>query len=71
MHTLVAARTGAQVLVFEPAPDSAARLRAAAAANSLSVEVVQAALGTEEAEVGLFADPRARAVPWYVCAHAR
>jgi FkbM family methyltransferase len=58
IHALVAARAGARVVAFEPAPDSAARLREAAAANSLSVEVVQAALGSEEGEVGLFADPR-------------
>jgi FkbM family methyltransferase len=58
IHALVAARAGARVVAFEPAPDSAARLREAAAANSLSVEVVQAALGSEEGEVELFADPR-------------
>jgi FkbM family methyltransferase len=42
----------------EPPPDSAARLRAAAAENGLAVEVVEAALGIEEGEVALFADPR-------------
>jgi FkbM family methyltransferase len=58
IHSLVAARAGARVMAFEPAPDSAARLRAAAAENGLAVEVVQAALGREEGEVELFADPR-------------
>jgi FkbM family methyltransferase len=58
IHSLVAARAGARVVAFEPAPDSAARLRAAAAANSVSVGLVQAALGSEEGEVGLFADAR-------------
>jgi FkbM family methyltransferase len=58
IHSLVAARAGARVVAFEPAPDSAARLRAAAAASGLAVTVVQAALGIEEREVGLFADPR-------------
>jgi FkbM family methyltransferase len=58
IHSLVAARVGARVVAFEPAPDSAARLRAAAAENGLAVEVVEAALGKEEGEIGLFADPR-------------
>jgi len=58
IHSLVAARAGARAVAFEPAPDSAARLRSAAAANSLAVEVVQAALGAEEGEIELFADSR-------------
>ena len=58
IHSLVAARAGARVVAFEPAPDSAARLRAAASENGLRIEVVEAALGIEEGEVELFADPR-------------
>jgi FkbM family methyltransferase len=54
----VLARAGARVIAFEPAPDSAARLRAAARENGLAVEVVEVALGAEEGSVGLFADPR-------------
>jgi FkbM family methyltransferase len=58
IHSLVLARAGAHVIAFEPTPDSAARLRAAAAENGLRVDVVEAALGIEEGEVSLFADPR-------------
>jgi FkbM family methyltransferase len=58
IHSLVLTRAGARVIAFEPAPDSAARLRAAARANGLAVEVVEVALGAEEGSVGLFADPR-------------
>jgi FkbM family methyltransferase len=58
IHSLVLARAGARVVAFEPTPDSAARLRAVAAENGLHVEVVEAALGSEEGEVSLFADPR-------------
>jgi FkbM family methyltransferase len=58
IHALVMARAGARVIAFEPTPDSAARLRAAAAENGLELEVVEAALGGEEGEVSLYADPR-------------
>jgi FkbM family methyltransferase len=46
------------VVAFEPAGDSAASLRAAAAANRLQVTVVEAALGAGTGSAGLFADPR-------------
>jgi FkbM family methyltransferase len=63
VHALGAARRlralgGGRVVAFEPARDSAAAIRAAAARNGLAVEVVEAALGEEDGEVELFADPR-------------
>jgi len=63
VHALTAAlrlRTlgGGRVLAFEPARDSADRIRAAALAVGLDVEVVETALGREDGTVGLFADPR-------------
>lgn len=63
VHALAAARWlrgrgGGRVVAFEPAPDSAARLATAAAANDLDVEVVACALGGERAEAELRGDPR-------------
>jgi FkbM family methyltransferase len=46
------------VLAFEPAPDSAGILRAAALRNRLDVEVVQLALSDHSGELTLFADER-------------
>jgi FkbM family methyltransferase len=63
VHALTAARRlrdlgGGRVIAFEPTPDSAAAVRAAAARNGLPVEVVQAALGEAEGAVELRGDPR-------------
>jgi FkbM family methyltransferase len=64
VHALSAARRirelggGGRVIAFEPTPDSAATLRAAAARNGLRVDVVEAALGAEEGTVELLGDPR-------------
>ncbi len=58
VHALTAARhDGVRVLAFEPATDSAAKLRAAATRNGLRVEVVETALGAARGEVELRADP--------------
>ena len=58
VHALSAARhDGVRVLAFEPATDSATKLRAAAARNGVRVEVVETALGAEPGEVELRADP--------------
>jgi FkbM family methyltransferase len=48
---------GGTVVAFEPARDSAARLRAAAARNRLVITVVEAALGAERGTAELRADP--------------
>jgi hypothetical protein len=45
------------VTAFEPASDSAARLRAAATANRLDLTVVEAALGAGPGAADLLADP--------------
>jgi FkbM family methyltransferase len=45
------------VVAFEPAHDTAARLRAAAARNRLELTVVEAALGAEPGTADLRADP--------------
>ena len=58
VHALAMARRGARVVAFEPTPDSAAALRAAAARNGLAVEVVELALGDAAGTVELLADPR-------------
>ena len=63
VHALTAARRlrelgGGRVIAFEPAPDSAAAVRAAAARNRLAVEVVEVALGDMEGTVELRGDPR-------------
>jgi FkbM family methyltransferase len=64
VHALSAARRlrelagGGRVVAFEPTPDSAAALRAAAVRNGLPVEVVECALGEAEGEVELLGDPR-------------
>ena len=62
VHALTAAARlrrlgGGTVVAFEPARDSAARLRAAAARNRLEVTVVEAALGAEPGTADLRADP--------------
>jgi FkbM family methyltransferase len=62
VHALTAAARlrglgGGTVVAFEPAHDSAARLRAAAARNRLEVTVVEAALGAEPGTADLRADP--------------
>lgn len=61
-HSLIAARCldhlgGGEVFAFEPATDSADKIRAAAARNGVSVEVVQVALGDRVGETTLFSDP--------------
>lgn len=63
IHALQVARRMASldaghVLAFEPAPDSAGILRAAALRNRLDVEVVQLALSDHSGELALFADER-------------
>lgn len=63
VHALTAAARlrdlgGGTVLAFEPAPDSAAALRAAARHNRLAVTVVPTALGAVPGEGRLGADPR-------------
>jgi FkbM family methyltransferase len=63
VHALTAARRlrelgGGRVVAFEPAPDSAAAVRAGAARNGRGVEVVQSALGAQEGEIELRGDPR-------------
>jgi len=62
VHALtVAARLrrlgGGSVVAFEPAHDSAAKLRAAATRNRLELTVVEAALGAEPGTADLRADP--------------
>jgi FkbM family methyltransferase len=62
VHALTAAARlrrlgGGAVVAFEPAGDSAAKLRAAAARNRLDVAVVEAALGAEPGTADLRADP--------------
>ncbi len=58
IHALVAARAGARVVAFEPAPDSAARLRAAAAENGLRSRWSRRRWAARRGTVELFADPR-------------
>jgi FkbM family methyltransferase len=64
VHALSAGRRlgelggGGRVIAFEPTPDSAAALRAAAARNGVPVEVVEAALGDGDGTVELHGDPR-------------
>ncbi len=63
VHALTAARRlrelgGGRVIAFEPAPDSAAAVRAAAARNDLPVEVVESGLGEADGEIELRCDPR-------------
>ncbi|WP_188190370.1 FkbM family methyltransferase [Nonomuraea sp. SYSU D8015] len=62
VHALAAARllrpAGGRVIAFEPASDSAAKLRAAARRNGLRVEVVQTALGAHPGTAGLYGDAR-------------
>jgi FkbM family methyltransferase len=63
VHSLTAAaclrqRGGGTVVAFEPAGDSAAALRSAAAANRLRITVVELALGAGPGRAALFADPR-------------
>ena len=63
VHALTAARLlrelgGGRVIAFEPAPDSAAAVRAAAARNDLPVEVVESGLGEADGEIELRGDPR-------------
>jgi FkbM family methyltransferase len=62
VHALTCARRlrrlgGGRVVAFEPARDSAAKLRAAAARNRLQVTVVERALGREPGTAELRADP--------------
>ena len=63
IHALQVARRlaglgGGRVLAFEPAADSAGKLRAAALRNKLAVQVVQLALSDRAGELALFADER-------------
>lgn len=63
VHAVNAARLlrkhgGGRVLAFEPTPDSAAKLRTAAARNRLDVTVIEMALGDVCGEVELFVDER-------------
>lgn len=62
VHALTAAARlrqlgGGAMVAFEPAHDSASKLRAAAARNRLQLTVVEAALGTEPGTADLRADP--------------
>jgi FkbM family methyltransferase len=62
VHALAAAARlrrlgGGSVVAFEPAHDSASKLRAAAARNRLQLTVVEAALGAEPGTAELRADP--------------
>jgi FkbM family methyltransferase len=62
VHALTAAArlrqlSGGAMVAFEPAHDSASKLRAAAARNRLQLTVVEAALGTEPGTADLRADP--------------
>ena len=62
VHSLTAAARlrdlgGGTVIAFEPAGQSAAKLRAAAAANGLDLMVVEEALGSQSCTAHLFADP--------------
>jgi FkbM family methyltransferase len=54
----LAGRGGGHVLAFEPAADSAGKLRASALRNKLDVRVVQLALSNQPGELVLFADER-------------
>lgn len=63
VHALRAARHledmgGGHVIAFEPAPDSAEKLRSAARNNQLDVEVVECGLSNRPGRVALYADPR-------------
>jgi FkbM family methyltransferase len=63
VHALTAARRlrevgGGRVIAFEPTPDSAAAVRAAAARNGIPVEVVESGLGDADGEIELRGDPR-------------
>ena len=63
VHALAAARRlarlgGGTVLAFEPAADSAAKLRTAADRNRLDVEIVEAACSDRAGRLPLFADER-------------
>jgi FkbM family methyltransferase len=63
VHALTMARRldqlgGGRLIAFEPAQDSAAKLRAAAARNRLAVTVVELALGGEPGAIALRADQR-------------
>jgi hypothetical protein len=62
VHALTAAARlrrlgGGAVVAFEPAHDSASKLRAAAARNRLQLTVVEVALGAEPGTADLRADP--------------
>jgi hypothetical protein len=62
VHALTAAARlrrlgGGTVVAFEPARDSASRLRAAAARNRLGLTMVEAALGSDPGTAELRADP--------------
>ena len=63
IHALQVARRlaglgGGHVLAFEPAADSAEKLRAAALRNRLDVQVLQLALSDRAGDLALFADER-------------
>jgi FkbM family methyltransferase len=58
MARALRARGGGRVIAFEPTPDSAATVRAAAARNGLPVDVVRSGLGEAEGEIELRGDPR-------------
>ncbi len=63
VHALAMARRlarlgGGMVLAFEPAADSAAKLRVAAVRNELDVEIVEPACSDRPARLSLFADER-------------
>ncbi len=63
VHALRVARRlrqlgGGRVVAFEPAPDSASKLRQAAERNHLEVDLVPAALSDRRAEATLYADSR-------------
>jgi FkbM family methyltransferase len=49
---------GGRVIAFEPTPDSAEAVRAAALRNGVPVEVVETALGEAAGEIEILGDPR-------------
>ncbi len=51
-YSVFCAALGAQVIAFEPAPDTAALLRENVALNGMSIEVIEAAVGAEHGKAG-------------------
>jgi FkbM family methyltransferase len=51
-YSVLCAALGAHVIAFEPARDTAVLLRENSALNGMSIEVIEAAVGSEQGEVG-------------------